>query len=292
MLVLCCIVSKFYKAAYNILESNLFDLDPSKTGIESKDVRLYFYYGGIIYTALKQFKKAQEFFSTVIYFPAIVTSEIMVESYKKFVLVSLIEEGSVPSLSRTSGQHFLRIIKQRYPAYDEIVISYSLRSIEDLDKCIELYFESFMKDKNYGLVKQVRQSLYKDNIAKLTKTYLTLSLKNISDVARIQDVKEVERRVLSMIRRGQVFAKINQKDGMVSFSENPTQYNGNSNLTYLDTNIYNIMKIEHDVRRMDEKISTSQQYIQKILQSERGRVPVYGGTDIFDPEHAGSGFRD
>jgi len=214
----------------------------------------------------------------------------MVESYKKFVLVSLIEEGNVPSISRTSGQHFLRIIKQRYPAYDEIVTSYSLRSIEDLDKCIEAYFEAFMKDKNYGLVRQVRQSLYKDNIAKLTKTYLTLSLKNIADVARIMDVREVERRVLSMIRKGQVFAKINQKDGMVSFSENPTQYNGTSNLTYLDTSIHSVIDIEKNIRRMDEKISTSHQYIQKVLQSERGSVPVYSG-DIFDTEHAGSGFR-
>jgi len=118
----------------------------------------------------------------------------MVEAYKKYVLVSLILEGQVGFLSRNSSQHFLRFIKQKCPAYEEIVNSYQTRSIEDLDKCISSYYDIFKKDKILGLVNQVRQSLYKDNIAKLTKTYLTLSLKNISDFAKINDIGEVEKK--------------------------------------------------------------------------------------------------
>jgi len=118
----------------------------------------------------------------------------------------------------------------------------------------------------------------------LTKTYLTLSLKNIGEQVH-DDVKSVESNILMMIRNGQIYAKINQKDGMVSFYENPDQYNSNSTLNYLDTNIHHIIELHNIVRTLDETITTSQQYVQKMVQSERGKFGP--GTnedfDITDP---------
>jgi len=77
---------------------------------------------------------------------------------------------------------------------------------------------------------------------------------------------------------------------MVSFSENPNQYNGTSSLKYLDNNIHNIMGLELYVKILDEKISLSNQYAHKIVQSERGRGPLSSG-ELYDTDHAGSGFR-
>ena len=56
----------------------------------------YFLYGGMIYMALKEWGKALHFLSIVISSPvANSISLIMVEAYKKWVLVNLLEKGTV-----------------------------------------------------------------------------------------------------------------------------------------------------------------------------------------------------
>ena len=60
-----------------------------------KHFLLYYYYGGMIYTAVKNYDRAQYFFRVCITTPALAVSHIMLESFKKYILVSLILEGKV-----------------------------------------------------------------------------------------------------------------------------------------------------------------------------------------------------
>lgn len=56
----------------------------------------YFLYGGMIYMALKEWSKARHFLSIVISCPVVnAVSLIMVEAYKKWVLVNLLGYGTV-----------------------------------------------------------------------------------------------------------------------------------------------------------------------------------------------------
>lgn len=62
---------------------------------DSKHFLLYYYYGGMIYTAMKNYNRALYFFEVVATVPSMVVSHIMLEAYKKYILVSLILEGKV-----------------------------------------------------------------------------------------------------------------------------------------------------------------------------------------------------
>lgn len=62
---------------------------------DSKHFLLYYYYGGMIYTAIKSYDRALYFFEVVVTVPAMVVSHIMLEAYKKYILVSLILHGKV-----------------------------------------------------------------------------------------------------------------------------------------------------------------------------------------------------
>lgn len=64
---------------------------------DSKHFLLYYYYGGMIYTAMKNYERALYFFEVVVTVPAMVVSHIMLEAYKKYILVSLILHGKVNS---------------------------------------------------------------------------------------------------------------------------------------------------------------------------------------------------
>jgi len=82
---------------------------------------------------------------------------------------------------------------------------------------------------------------------------------------------ETERKVFKMIQDGQVYATINQKDGMVEFHESPEQYNNNKTLEYLDNQLQQAIELTKRVTLVDEQIGLDQKYLQKVLQAERGQ---------------------
>jgi COP9 signalosome complex subunit 3 len=90
-----CLLAKCYSIALPILQDEIFEPTSEVASATSKDVLLYFYYGGLVLTGAKEFKKALGFFKIVVTHPATTLSAIMVEAYKKFLLISLIVNGKV-----------------------------------------------------------------------------------------------------------------------------------------------------------------------------------------------------
>lgn len=56
-----------------------------------------------------------------------------------------------------------------------------------------------MRDHNLGLVKQVVSVLYKKNIQRLTKTFLTLSLSDVASRVGLATPAEAEKYILHMV---------------------------------------------------------------------------------------------
>lgn len=132
----------------------------------------------------------------------------------------------------------------------------------------------YANDTNLGLVKQCVESLYKRNIQRLTQTYLTLSLEDIATSVALPSARDAELRILRMIGAGEIHATINQKDGMVRFLEDPEQYNSGAMLQRLDAEVRNMTVLARKVAAVDEVVSTSRQYLTKIMLKERhGRFP-------------------
>jgi hypothetical protein len=95
-----CLLAKCYHIAARVLDTDVIYL-PELNGSEGKvpeikmeNLLLYFYYGGMVYVGLHQFERALQFFSVAITVPAECTSQIMLESYKKYLLVCLLLYGN------------------------------------------------------------------------------------------------------------------------------------------------------------------------------------------------------
>ncbi len=58
----------------------------------------------MIYTGLKRFDEALFFLEACLRVPALTMSHIMLEAYKKFVLLSLIHSGEVPAPPKCAAQ--------------------------------------------------------------------------------------------------------------------------------------------------------------------------------------------
>lgn len=157
-----------------------------------------------------------------------------------------------------------RHIKNSAAAYQELATAYLTHSAEDVQKCLAANAEAFQKDGNYGLAKQCLKALYHANIKRHTQTYLTLSLTDIAESTKA-NVAEVESSLLRMIEDHEIFASINQKDGMVAFQEDPEHYDTNHMLQHLDTHIHRTIAVERKLKAVDDLISLNPSYVQRVL---------------------------
>jgi len=231
---------------------------------------------------LKSFRRALDLLKLCLTVPAVVPSAIMIDAYKKYILVSLLLNGSVESFPRYTSS-IVGKLKGTLSQYFEFVTAYSTNSTEDLHKCAQVNAEVFQKDKNFGLVKQCIQSQDSKNIQRLTQTYITLSLSDISQSARIASPKVAELSILKMIDEGQIKATINEKDGMVSFGGDIESYDTSTHLQSIDSNIVAATSLARIVTNLEEQIATSQTFLQKSMMAERLMASGSGGRiDIDD----------
>lgn len=157
-----------------------------------------------------------------------------------------------------------RHIKNAAAAYQELANAYLTHSTEDVQKCIGANAETFQKEGNFGLAKQCLRALYNANIKRHTQTYLTLSLHDIADSTKMGSIGEVETSLLRMIEDNEIFASINQKDGMVAFQEDPEHYNTNKMMHHMDAQIHKAITLERKLKMVDDLISLNPNYVQRV----------------------------
>uniref|UniRef100_A0A1L8DTA1 COP9 signalosome complex subunit 3 n=1 Tax=Nyssomyia neivai TaxID=330878 RepID=A0A1L8DTA1_9DIPT len=232
---------------------------------DAKYFLLYYYYGGMIYTAVHNYERALYFFEVAVSTPALAMSHIMLESYKKFLLVSLILHGKIMPIPKYSSQVIARFMKPLSHAYHELANAYATASSEETRNVINKYRETYRNDNNLGLVQQVARSLCKKNIQRLTKTFLTLSLADVASRVQLSGPAEAEEYILNMIKSGEIFASINQKDGMVVFKDDPEKYDSPDMFLKVQDDMARVMELNKQIIKMEEEIMLNLLYVKKSI---------------------------
>ncbi|XP_058981884.1 COP9 signalosome complex subunit 3 isoform X2 [Musca domestica] len=235
------------------------------TNNDAKYFLLYYYYGGMIYTAMKNYERALYFFEVCISTPAMAMSYIMLEAYKKFILVSLILHGKIQPIPKYASQVISRFMKPIAQVYHNLAVAYATTSSEEVRNCISKYSETFVRDNNMGLAKQVATSLYKKNIQRLTKTFLTLSLTDVASRVQLPSAAVAEKYIFNMIKSGEIYATINQRDGMVVFKDDPEKYNSNKMFLNIQEDMEHVMGLVKQINKMEEDIILNPIYIKKAV---------------------------
>lgn len=294
--------SKLFDPALRFLD---VDITTIASGDDIQDTTtkyflLYYYYGGMIYTAVKNYERALYYFEVAISTPAIAMSHIMLESYKKHILVSLILNGKQVSAPKYSSQVIGRFMKPLSQPYQEISNIFTNNSSPDiLRACITKHQDTFNRDNNMGLVKQVLSTLYKKKIQRLTKTFLTLSLTDVASRACLAGPEEAEKYILGMVRNvlhwkgflndllcvfllfqiksGEIFATINQKDGMVVFKDDPEKYSTSSTYLNIQYEMEKVIELNKKLNSMEEEIILTPMFVRKSIVPDGNEEKSYGG---------------
>jgi len=256
-----CLLAKTYSYARDILANDIEDFD---TNVNVLDFLLYHYYGGMLAIGLKDFNKALIYFRRVISAPTNKTaSAIMVESYKKYILISILLHGR----------------KQPLPSYTDDAVTKVLRKSETCKKYMELEtnftfptsemnmnvlrikkLSNFNGKNNEGLVKQCTRSYIRQVIQKLTQTYITMSFQEIAKEIGLNENDEnakkiVENHLLSMIENNEIFAYINHNNGgMVSFYDDPERYDSNETMEKINDCINTLAQLNDKVLEYNRDI--------------------------------------
>jgi len=112
---------------------------------DSKFFLSYYYLGGVIYSAMKNYSRAITFFEIALTTLLPLLSQIMIESYKKFVLVSIIHLGTVPALPKLSPALIERVLKPVCQAYLDIIPAYQSGDPEELQRTINKYHDIYLR---------------------------------------------------------------------------------------------------------------------------------------------------
>ena len=106
-------------------------------------ILLYYYYGGCIYLAVKEYEKALYYFEVAVTVPTVAVSHIMLEAYKKYMLVGLLVHGDKPkeavSLPKYTSPVVAKFLKPLCRAYSDVVNAYHVNSSQELRNVINKY---------------------------------------------------------------------------------------------------------------------------------------------------------
>jgi COP9 signalosome complex subunit 3 len=246
------------------LNTPIFTIAPKSSGLTELEYLSYFYYAGMIFTGLKEYHKALAAFSETLTVPTPKNlSIVQVESFKKMILVSLIADGKVCSFEGTPSHHLqkLKVLGRNYWKLGEQI----KHGAEALDKVVNDGAAHYQADNNLGLVKQVCKAFRRREVRKLTDTYVTLSLTDMARRSGTPNAAAAETMLLGMIQDEEIFARVDSKRGMVTFSESPEQYNSREMVEAMDARIREIIDLSAVLQQIHQEAVVSKRYVERTL---------------------------
>ncbi len=257
-------------------------------GVDAAQIVLFFYYGGVILGALKEFKRSAQFFESCVSVPAVVVSHVMLEAYKKLVLIGLINEAATNvTLPKYTSPVVTKYFKQLAGPYHDVANAFES---SNLKAAVTRHEALFKADGNSGLVEQVLVAQTKYNIKRLTKTFLTLSTEELATRVGLNSAKEAEAILVCMVAEGAVAAKICHRDGMVKFDTGPPEDNFNSEnvLKSAEAKLDSCIELDRVVRRMDDDVSVTPMYVRRSVAAAVASA-ASSGLDLSMDQSAGGG---
>ena len=94
------LLSKCIKPVLTFLDEDISDISKESNQFDVKYFLSYYYYGGMIYTLMKNYDRALYMYEIALTTQSLAVSSIMVECYKKYLLVSLILHGKILPLPK------------------------------------------------------------------------------------------------------------------------------------------------------------------------------------------------
>ena len=248
----------------------------------------YFYYAGICLIGICDFNNAIDMLEQAIAVQGNVISAISVCALKKACLISLIHSGLAFELPKHTSSQVKKLRIAGLGVYDDIVQHFTANDQSALLKCIEDGGDTLKSDQNYGIAKQVADALIDHRIRKLTQTYITMSISDISKACQC-NVQEVHSRLMKMISNSTINAIMDESSSTVLFRDNVFDSDASDDsqrkssdasdlelISFLQAHLSESAEMSNKIREMLKSIMLSEEYIKRMSSSTRGPQQLVG----------------
>ncbi|GIJ88422.1 hypothetical protein Asppvi_007346 [Aspergillus pseudoviridinutans] len=235
-----------------------------------RDHLQYFLYGAMIYMALKEWESALHLLCIVVSCPVANTvSKIMVEAYKKWLLVSLLAKGKIISTPEMINPHVMKVYQSLILPYVSLADTFENDDTERLWAEVDVGRAIWLADNNMGLVLQVVHAHRKSVVVKLGSTFSAVAIADIAQRIASDPVPstEAETSISSMVISGLdstlLHSNSNHKPTMLhfhaggasnSFGEEHIAFLLDSERLLLSTLAANLGQSNHDLELSSEHL--------------------------------------
>ncbi|KAI8871730.1 hypothetical protein GQ42DRAFT_177668 [Ramicandelaber brevisporus] len=232
----------------------------------------YLYFAGQAYIQLKMYREALDVLSLTLCVPGRIPSAIQVAAYRKITILSLLVTGrrNIPPKYLTSEfKNQLNANVQLYARYANLWESLNLQSLEI---AYQTSIGRFSADGNLQIIEDSLLSQPRQKIARLTQTYVVMSLPVLGAEAGLDSrttsgtCSLVECALLGMIESGKVTAKIqgssidSREPATVIFQDQLLGFDTPEELAKLEAAIASSAAIFKRLTQLDKEIEMSEYY--------------------------------
>lgn len=299
-----CISGKMYSFAHDFIsDTSILEINPKKSFLETSDFLKYFYYSGIVFIAVKDFKRALESFDEVLSFPADKLSAVCIDAYKRAVLVSLIQNGKVYSIPSNASRVVKKLGVSTTGAGDFADIGIPLKPYRLIEKQFtadgnlppmllsdEHISATVAMDGNTGLMKQVLEAFVVHRIKRISESYMSISLTKLAVLVSGDRYtpEDIEKKLIKMNNKGLTIAKINNSTGVVTFFDLSSKFQDSPQFALnMQAQLTEAGVLSDYLRSMHRDVLTCDKYLKKNLVAVLGKSEGagMGGTGVAAAYH-------
>lgn len=259
--------------------------------LHAQDILEYFLYSGSIFIGLEQWGDAAERLENVITYPVSgnAVSKIMVEAYKKWILVKLLLTGKSPALPNNTNNNASKAFHAIAKPYDMVANLFELGSAFRLNAEITAGMDIWGLDGNRGLMRTVLGAYQKHQIRRLSSLYETIPVSYISQTtvsaetgAKLESQAAMEDLVNKMISQGELHGALVGSQGnqpaYLGFA--PTERVTTETQVELElaNALARIKSMMEDIKATDHLLTHEKEYLRWIRKHKK----TIGGANLAD----------
>lgn len=260
------------------------------TALKAPAVLEYDLLCGLIYCSRRDWRKALAAFERVVTYPTRDQgiSKIMVDAYKKWVLVSLLCNGKLEEVPPYTGSVASKAYSVIAKPYKDIAALFETESAAELKAEVEKNGGTeWQEDANTGLVQEVLSAYQRWQIIGLRQIYSKVSIPEIRQQTKsaqtgsiLNKDEDVETLVQNMIISGALSGVIEKNDDGVSYLTFLTPAADLSEADYareLAATAVKLKELQPIFKATNERLGTSKEYIKHYMKEQRRSADKDGG---------------
>ncbi|KAH7356587.1 hypothetical protein BKA65DRAFT_495016 [Rhexocercosporidium sp. MPI-PUGE-AT-0058] len=269
--------------------------------LKYQDILEYFLYSGMVHIALMDWENALHCLESAVTYPTKdqSPSKIMVDAYKKWILVGLLKEGRLLPLPRSTSAGPSKNYHTLAKPYETLAQIFESGTASRLKSEVDVAATWWRNDGNTGLVYQVLRAFQRFQIRDLAKVYSKISIPELVGLTtsaetgyKLPTPQAGESLVQTMIQRGDLQATLSRPPtgpSILTFSPSGTALTEPQMQRELAASTSRIQALTKEIKQTDRMLTHDKDYIRFVQKQNKNKAtaeenPTTEWNDIGDDE--------